>query len=235
MAGSLQGRRILLTGISRGVGRATAELFLREGAEILGVAKDPGRLAQAEAELRKLGKIECCAIDLGHPDAGSRLRNEVVRLWGAFDLLINNAGIMVSHTPEITAEPEGKLEESLETNLLAPFRLSRALLPLLRKGNSPRLVHVSSGAGTFDGMTEPGIASYRLSKWALNGLTMLQAKEFAGKVSVLAFDPGWVRTDLGGPNAPGVPEDSAQGLLKTVLLPFSETGYLVKDGERIAW
>src|SRR5690606_37205577 len=152
-------------------------------------------------------------------------------IFDGLDVIVHNAGVMLSHEPELSAEPEGKLEETLAINLLAPFRVTRALLPLLLQGSEPRVINVSSGAGTLSGIMEPKIASYRLSKWALNGLTMLQAKEWAGKISVVAFDPGWVRTDLGGPNAPGVPEESAAGLLKTILLPPEVRGHFVKDGE----
>jgi NAD(P)-dependent dehydrogenase (short-subunit alcohol dehydrogenase family) len=96
----------------------------------------------------------------------------------------------------LMAEPDGILEQSLDINLLAPFRLS---------------------------------------KWAVSGMTMLQAKEPAGVISVNAFDPGWIRTDLGGPDAPGTPQEAADGLRKTLLLPWDLTGRFFKDGEEIAW
>lgn len=213
------------------MGLATARLLLREGAKVLGVARDPNRLASVRSELSSLGEFHDLAVDLALESSVAEVHRAASEHWGALDVLIHNAGVMLSHEPELSAEPVGKLEEALATNLLAPFRLTRALLPLLLQGDAPRVINVSSGAGTFDGMLEPKIASYRLSKWALNGLTILQAKEWAGKISVLAFDPGWVRTDLGGPNAPGTPEESAQGLLKTLLLPQEVTGQFVKDGE----
>jgi NAD(P)-dependent dehydrogenase (short-subunit alcohol dehydrogenase family) len=78
-----------------------------------------------------------------------------------------------------------------------------------------------------------GIPTYRLSKWALNGLTLLLARELAGKVAVNAFDPGWVRTELGGPNAPGTPDESARGALALLTMPFAETGKFWKDGNEI--
>lgn len=231
----LRNRRILLTGVSRGVGLASARLLLREGARVVGVARDRARLENVREELAGLGEYRGICADLASEAAAETLRKEVAFIFDGLDVIVHNAGVMLSHEPELSAEPEGKLEETLAINLLAPFRVTRALLPLLLQGNEPRVINVSSGAGTLSGIMEPKIASYRLSKWALNGLTMLQAKEWAGKISVVAFDPGWVRTDLGGPNAPGVPEESAAGLLKTILLPPEVSGHFVKDGELLSF
>lgn len=225
-------RRILLTGVSRGVGFETAKLFLAEGASVLGVARDPERLERASRELEKIapGRFRSLCVRLGAPGFEEVIREAVQAQWGALDVLFNNAGVMLSHDPGIHGEAPGVLEESLEVNLLAPFRLTRALLPLLEKGHEPRVVHVTSGAGTLDALWEPGIAAYRLSKWALNGLTVLQAAELRGKIAVNALDPGWVKTDLGGEKAPGHPRESAAAALRMLELGFSETGKLYKNG-----
>jgi NAD(P)-dependent dehydrogenase (short-subunit alcohol dehydrogenase family) len=237
MAQKLRGRRILLTGISRGVGLAIARRFLPEGAEILGMSRDPERLAKAERELEPLapGRLTTLAVDLEERGAEEPIARAVAERWGALDVLFNNAAVMLD--PEGSAglitEPPGILERSLDINLWAPFRLTRALLPALERGREPRVIHVSSGAGSFAAMRETSIASYRLSKWALNGLTMLMAAELGSKIAVNAFDPGWVKTDLGGPHAPGSPEESAEGALALVTAPFAETGKFWKDGQEI--
>jgi NAD(P)-dependent dehydrogenase (short-subunit alcohol dehydrogenase family) len=116
--------------VSRGIGLETARLFLKEGAQILGVAKDAGRLEEAHTTLSKLGTFHSLAVNLTDTSAPSRIRNELTRLWGAVDLVIHNAGVMLAHTEEISREEPGKLEDSLETNLLAPYYLTRELLPL---------------------------------------------------------------------------------------------------------
>jgi len=237
MASSFSERTIVLTGVSRGVGLASARSLLDAGARILGVAQDPERLERARRELeeRAPGRFHALAVDLADPTFAPRVRSAAERHFDRLDILINNAGVMLFRDAEITEEPPGILEQSLEVNLLAPHRLLRELLPLLLKGSEPRVLNVSSGAGTHHGLTEPGIAAYRVSKWALNGLTMAQARELAGKVAVNAFDPGWLRTDIGGPKAPGVAEDGADGLLATLVLPFSETGKFFKAGREIPW
>jgi NAD(P)-dependent dehydrogenase (short-subunit alcohol dehydrogenase family) len=233
----LAGKRILLTGVSRGVGLAAARLLPKSGAQVLGVARDQARLESATGELDELarGAFTSVCAELSDARTPELLAAAVRERWGAVDIVIHNAGVMLHHEGGIMGEPEGILEQSLDINLLAPFRVTRALLPFLNKGNEPRILNVGSGAGNMEAMREPGIASYRLSKWALGGLTMLQAKELAPEISVNAFDPGWVRTDLGGPQAPGTPEEAAEGLLKTLAVAWKENGNFYKDGKVIPW
>lgn len=235
--GKLEGRRILLTGVSRGVGLATARLFLDEGAELAGVARDEARLASVRAELaaRAPGRFEALPLDLTAADAPARAAAWIGGRWGALDVLWSNAGVLLSEAFNFAEEPAGTFEATLATNLTAPFRLSQALLPWLRRGREPRIIHVSSGAGTFASLGEPKILSYRVSKWALNGLAQVQAAELSGQIAVNAFDPGWVKTDLGGPHAPGTPEESARGALALLLEPFATTGQFFKNGERIPY
>lgn len=233
MTGKLESRRIVVTGVSRGVGYETAKRFLAEGARVLGVARDADRLSSAANALSKLGDFTALRADLCEAGAPERVVGAVQTRWGALDVLLNNAAILVHGGSSFEDEPPGAFDRTLAANLVAPFRLSMALLPLLRKGREPRLVHVGSGAGTFEGLRLEGIASYRLSKWALNGLTVLQATQLSGEIAVNAFDPGWVKTDLGGPNAPGSPVDSAEGALAVVTLPFEVTGKFWKDGKEI--
>jgi len=235
MAGKLAGSRIVLTGVSRGIGYETAKRFLGEGARVLGVARDGARLSLATQSLSPLGDFAPLQLDLSDTAAPARVVAAVRERWGSLDILFNNAAILI-HPGEprsFEEEPPGTFELSLESNLVAPFRLTSALLPLLRLGREPRVVHVGSGAGTFEGVRMTGIASYRLSKWALHGLTLLQATHLAGEIAVNAFDPGWVKTDLVGPNAPGSPVESAEGALAVVTLPFEVTGKFWKDGREI--
>jgi NAD(P)-dependent dehydrogenase (short-subunit alcohol dehydrogenase family) len=235
----LKDRRIVITGVSRGVGLSTARLFLREGADILGIARDRSRLASVNAEFERLapGRFHALVIDLNETQALDRVARAVEARWGALDVLINNAGVQFNQgEPHGFAEEDpSAIERSLRINLLAPHRLIVGLLPLLRRGAEPRIINLTSGAGTLDGVRQTGLPSYRLSKWALNGLTIQYSAQLHGTVAVNALDPGWVKTDMGGPRAPGSPEESAQAALSLATAPFSETGKIWKDGHEIAF
>jgi NAD(P)-dependent dehydrogenase (short-subunit alcohol dehydrogenase family) len=233
-AGKLKGRRVVVTGASRGVGFQVAKRFLAEGAQVLGVARNAGNLARASRAFKSYGKaFSTLLADVGTPAAGRKVAAAVRRRWGALDLLINNAAVNPGGKP-FAAEGEHELDETLRINVVGPHRMTRALLPLLRRGRQPRVVNVSSGAGSERSINDgSGMASYRLSKYALNGLTKLYAAQLKGKVSVVAMDPGWVKTDMGGPDAPDSPLLSAERALAIALLPFTVTG-TYQEGRKVS-
>jgi len=217
----LQGRRVLLTGASRGVGHETVKLFSAEGAEIIGVARDGAKLA---AIAREFPSFQAISGDITDRSLGARLAEAVERRWGALDLLINNAAIQ-EYNAGFHAEPLDALERNLTTNVLSAHWLIHALLPLLKRGTEPRIINVSSGAGKLEAVrAEPNMPAYRLSKLLLNGLSISYAGDLKGQVAVNSLDHGWLKTDLGGPNAPGEPPDGAVRMLELACKPFSVTG-----------
>lgn len=223
--GSLKGVRAVITGVSRGVGFEVAQRFLVEGAQVLGVARNRANLARADHRLKAFGKSWGFVLaDVSDPRSGARIAAAVKRRWGALDFLLNNAGVSPGGA-SFADEREGDLERTLATNVLGVHRLTRALVPLLKKGRRPRIANVSSGAGSRHSIeTSAGMSSYRASKWALNGVTRLWANELKGKVSVVMMDPGWVKTDMGGPSAPDSPTLSAQRAVEIALLPHRISG-----------
>jgi len=217
----LTGRRIVLTGASRGIGREAVELFSAHGAEVIGIARDEEKLRELAARFPNLQTLTGDITDRG---LGARVASAVEQRWGGFDVLINNAAIQ-NFNAGFHDEPLDTLEKNLLTNVLSVHWLTHALLPLLLAGNEPRIINVSSGAGKLDVLkSEPNMPAYRLSKFALNGLSILYAGDLKGKVAVNALDPGWLKTDLGGPNAPGEPVDGARRLLELLSQPFEVTG-----------
>jgi NAD(P)-dependent dehydrogenase (short-subunit alcohol dehydrogenase family) len=228
--GRLQGRRIVLSGASRGVGYETVKLFCGEGAEIIGVARDGARLA---ALSREFSTFQGLTGDITDRGLGSHLAAAVKERWGALDVLLNNAAIQ-EYNAGFHAEPVDALERNFTTNVLSAHWLIHALLPLLEAGREPRIVNVSSGAGKLSVVKEEAsMPAYRLSKLALNGLTLAYAGDLKGKVAVNSLDPGWLKTDLGGPNAPGQPADGALRMLELVTKPFDVTGGFWYGAEQI--
>ena len=217
----LTGRRIVLTGASRGIGREAVALFAEEGAEIIGIARDEAKLSELA---KRFPNFQPLVGDITDRGLGARVARVVEQRWGAFDALINNAAIQ-NFNGGFHDEPLDTLEKNLLTNVLSVHWLTHALLPLLLVGKEPRIINVSSGAGKLDVLkSEPNMPAYRLSKFALNGLSILYAGDLKGKVAVNALDPGWLKTDLGGPNAPGEPVDGARRLLELLSQPFEVSG-----------
>ena len=228
----LQGRRVVLTGASRGIGFETAKLFSAEGAEVIGVARNESKLSELERALPGFQKL---AGDITDPSLGGRVAQAVKARWGALDLLINNAAIQ-EWNKGFREEPVDALERNFKANVLSAHYLTHALLPLLLEGKEPRVINVSSGAGKLDVIKTDGtMPAYRLTKFALNGMTMLHAADLAGKVAVNSLDPGWLKTDLGGPNAPGEPPDGARRTLELALKPFDVTGRFFYGEEEITF
>jgi NAD(P)-dependent dehydrogenase (short-subunit alcohol dehydrogenase family) len=229
------GKVALVTGGGSGIGKASALALAREGFAVVVAGRRPEPLNAVVGEIEKL-QVKALGVptDVSDPASVEALFAKTKATFGRLDVLFNNAGVQIDGAANgLSDGGEAALERSMAVNLWAPYRLSMALLPLLLKGSEPRIVNVSSGAGNFESLRSPKIASYRLSKWALNGLTLILSGELEGKVAVNAFDPGWVKTDLGGRNAPGHPRESALGALALVTLPFSETGKFWKDGNEI--
>ena len=228
-------RRIVVTGASRGLGLGAVRLLLASGASVIGTGKDASRLGSAAAELSKLGDFHAVAADLARPvEAAAILADAVAKRWGALDALVNNAAI--SGTGVFESGPPADLDGVLEVNLLSPHRLIRALLPFLLKGREPRVLNVSSEAGQFKALQSGrGDPSYFLSKYSLNGLTLLWAHELRGRVAVNSMHPGWIRSDMGGPQAT---DDLATGgarILQALDKPFGATGKFWHGEEEMEW
>jgi NAD(P)-dependent dehydrogenase (short-subunit alcohol dehydrogenase family) len=152
------------------------------------------------------------------------------------DVLINNAGILDEDDASIADLPAERLRRMFETNTIGPLRVTQAFLPLLRKSASARIVNVSSGAGQLTDMGTWAPA-YSISKAALNGVTGQFAAALKGEeIAVNAVCPGWVRTDMGGSEAPRSIEEGADGIVWLATeAPQSLTGQFIKDRKSIPW
>jgi NAD(P)-dependent dehydrogenase (short-subunit alcohol dehydrogenase family) len=234
--GALDGKRVIITGASRGIGLATAERFLREGAEVIGVARNAGNLSAAEEKLKPLGEFVPVLGDVTDKATAEKVESTARERWGAVDLLINNAGIGSGNKSMVTSDLED-LERVMAVNVLGAHYMTHVLVPLLKKGDDPRVINVSSGAGRIINSEESkaSIACYRLSKHTLDGMTVLYANALKRKVSVVALGPGYIRTDMTGGEGHEDPDAAAQRLLDAALLPFEVTGTYVRGSEIVGW
>lgn len=150
-------------------------------------------------------------------------------------MLVNNAAILYDTWQHAVDAALGVVHEALETNTLGPWRMTQALLPLLRRSRQARIVNVSSEAGSLAGM-QGGTPAYSLSKAALNALTRMLAAELRGAgILVNAVCPGWVATDMGGSGGRPVAEGAA-GIIWAATLPDDgPSGGFFRDGKPLPW
>lgn len=231
----LEDRSVLVTGASRGIGRATAELMAEQGARV-GVHYANNREAAEEvlAGLPGDGHFTIVA-DLGDPDALEPLVDDVFERFGRLDILVNNAGIFEGHSPTEVSFDEwrGAWNRTLAVNLLGPAHLSFLVASRMVAQGSGRIVNVSS-RGAFRG--EPDAPAYGASKAGLNALGQSMAKALAPHgVIVCTVAPGWVDTDmaadsLGGPDAESVRNQSPLGRVATPREIAEVIAFLARPG-----
>ncbi len=187
-AGELAGRRVLLTGSTRGIGRAVAELFLERGAEVIVHGRRAPEAERAASALGAAGSGRVAAVGGDLADRAACMA--IAKTAGAVDVLVNCAGIFEERSIEASDEPFWAA--TIAVNVTAPWLLARALLPGLRARRGV-VVNVASDAAVLG---YAGSAVYCASKGALVGLTRALAVERAPEVRAIAVCPGPVATDM---------------------------------------
>ncbi|MGW7480890.1 SDR family oxidoreductase [Nonomuraea muscovyensis] len=223
----------LVTGANRGIGKEVCRQLAGLGHTVLLTARS---LEAATAAARELGAdVHPMRLDVTDPAAAARLAQEIGDRYGRLDALVNNAAITYDTWQRAVTADLDVVREAAETNVYGPWRLTQALLPLLRRSRHPRVVNVSSEAGSLTSMGG-GTPAYALSKAALNALTRMLAAELrADGILVNAICPGWVATDMGGPGGRPVAEGAA-GIVWAATLPGDgPTGGFFRDGRPLPW
>lgn len=186
MSGRLAGRRAVITGAAQGIGKAIAQAFVREGAELLLVDLDADRLAATAADLAQEGMV----ADLSHKAEIERVFARVAQRWQGLDLLVNNAGI--THAAELDELAEADFERVMAINLKAPLWATQAAARLMGPGSA--VINMSSVNAV---LAIPNQIPYALSKGALKQLTNVTALALAPKgIRVNAIGPGSIMTDM---------------------------------------
>jgi len=230
-------RVALVTGANRGIGFEVCRQLASRGFVVFVTARDAAKANTAAAKLKRARVIEPLALDVATARSIKDAAAQVEQRYGRLDVLINNAGINYDtwETAE-NADIDGTVVETITTNLLGPWRVCQAFLPLLRKSRAARIVNVSSESGSLAHMGA-GPPAYQVTKAALNALTRTLAAELSGtRILVNAVCPGWVATAMGGAGAPRTVSEGAAGIVWAATLPDDgPTGGFFRDGKPLPW
>jgi NAD(P)-dependent dehydrogenase (short-subunit alcohol dehydrogenase family) len=227
---------VVVTGGNRGIGLEICRQLAARGAQVVLTAR---KRAAGDAAVKKLAAQKLAVafhlLDVTDGNGIVALRDFLQDTYGGLDVLINNAGIIAKAEPPALTVELATIRDTLETNALGPLHLAQTLLPLLKRGTSPRIVNMSSGMGALAD-NDGGYAAYRISKTALNAVTAILAAELRGTIAVNAVCPGWVKTDMGGPHAERDVADGADTAVWLALdAPAKLTGKFVRDRKVIPW
>ncbi len=220
--------KILITGTSRGIGLELTRQALERGDFVIAVARKPeGSSGLMELKSRFNDELQLLAIDVAADNAPQNIAEAVGK---NLDVLINNAGVLVE------GESANDFMESYRVNSVAPFLLTKALLPALKNSSEPKVIQVTSKMGSIDDNTSSGYCAYRASKTALNMINKCISVDQPW-LTTIVIHPGWVKTDMGGEAAPTPPERSAKRIWDVILgLKPTQTGkFFENTGKEIAW
>ena len=223
-------RIALVTGANRGIGLEVCRQLATLGHRVILTARDLSKARAAAASLPSAGDVVAAQLDVTDPDSIRAIAREPV------DVLVNNAGILLDENIELLDLPADTLSETFETNLFAPIAVAQALVPGMIARGYGRIVNVSSQAGQLSSMSAYAPA-YSMSKAALNAFTReLAAATKSTGVLVNSACPGWVRTDMGGRNAPRSVKQGADTIVWLATLEANgPTGGFFSDRKSIAW
>lgn len=206
----VKGRWALITGASRGIGYLAAKFMAEHGCNLILQARKKENLEKVIAEVREMG-VEAypVAAELSDLAAVERMLQEVDALGKNVEIVLNNAGLQIAYRTEFLTTPVSDYVESFKINTVAPMMITYHFLPKMVEQGFGRIVNTTSGI-----RREPEQAGYSASKAALDKVTMDLANVYNGTdVMINLADPGWCRTDLGGPAAPNSPESAIPGVV----------------------
>ena len=219
----------LITGATRGIGRQVAQDLAALGFRVIVAGRDAEQAKLVSNSL--IGNALSVQLDVTDEQSVAALSGFLeANCPDGLDVLVNNAGILRGQP--MSAFDMAEITEVLDTNLLGVMRVTKVALPFLQKSPDPRLINISSEMGQSARLRKGGSGAYRLSKSAVNALSLLLAAELT-HVRVAAISPGWVRTDMGGPEAPRSVHQGAAGIVWFATQPDVPSGKFWQDQQEI--
>lgn len=218
---NVQGKWALITGASRGIGYLSAIFMAKKGCNLILHSRDRKHCEKVFNEVKALG-VEAYTVsaDLNVLSEVEEMLQEIDEFGKNIEIVLNNAGLQIAYRTDWFTTPVEDYEVSFRVNTIAPMMIVYHFLPKMIKNGFGRIVNTTSGIAF-----EPEQAGYSASKAALNKVTIDLGSKYEGTDVMLNLaDPGWCRTDLGGPNAPNAPESTIPGILVGAFLDDRKSG-----------
>ncbi len=238
-------RVALVTGGNRGIGYAIGRSLAQRGISVILGVRDPGKGAIACSRLQGENlDVNFELLDVTDEDSLQTAVKHIQAQFDRLDILVNNAGILIDSAEDTLNVSRSTIERTLQTNVVGPLMLCQNCIVLMKAGGYGRIVNMSSTLGSLSEIADAdsayagvGTPAYRLSKAALNAITTLIAKSVRDdNILVNSACPGWVRTDMGGDQAPLTPEQGADTPVWLATLPDDgPTGGFYRERTRIPW
>jgi NAD(P)-dependent dehydrogenase (short-subunit alcohol dehydrogenase family) len=231
-------RVIVVTGGNRGIGYEIFRQLVKLNQMVVLTTRQEKDGQQAVAKLNKEElPVRFYPLDVTVPSQILKLKDFFSKEFGRCDGLVNNAGIFLDDKGGHFFNTDiATVRQTMETNVYAPYLLCQALVLLMKKNNYGRIVNISSGLGQLNDMGGD-YPAYRMSKTSINIIAKVLAAEMAGtNILVNSMCPGWVKTRMGGPNAPRSVEQGADTSVWLATLPDKgPTGKIFRDRQEVAW
>ena len=237
MQADADARVALVTGANRGLGLETCRQLLARGLRVAMTGRDEAATQRALQEIDNAsGNLIAVGMDVTDPASIEAAHRTILERFGPVDVLVNNAAILLYESEDVLAIPADAFRSTFETNLFGVIEVCRVFVPSMADRGYGRIVNVSSGAGQLARMSTYAPA-YSISKAALNAFTKILASTYRDHgVLANAVDPGWVRTDMGGPSAPRSVQQGVDTTVWLATLPDNgPTGGFFHDRRPIEW
>ena len=227
---------VLITGANRGLGLGFVKIFLAKNANVICTTRNiSGSPELLECKKKCPNNIEVLELDLLKENSGNTLSDLLSDK--PIDILINNAGVGNSNQQfgSVSSKPWVEL---LKVNLIAPLMITQSIIENVKKSSGKKIYFLSSQLGSIGDNTSGGMYIYRSSKTGLNQIVKSLSVDLkVHGITVVSLHPGWVKTDMGGPNAPVSIEESIKGMMKVIeATEIRDTGrFLDYDGKELPW